>query len=253
MDQWVATCGSSLITNLSGDVILFILRKLAVSDPCSLLPAACACKFFHQQVKDNPGIWKEAFFGKESVSDQDRNREEQIEEVVVSFGGYERLVKARTWGECPERMRSSEQTWSDWLVRGGFAQYLVQEERLPNFAAAVTKHLVVLRDQGRLLLWGLLILHYERPRFWHCKREDARGDFEWDGAFQGEVPDHHIEPFLKTSRLQSVTSSGYSSDKSSELGRVKFSESGHTLSGPVSMDFTSCRTAWQNHALSACQ
>lgn len=240
MAQRGPSYGSSL-SDLPGDIISLILRKLAVLDPCSLLPATCAFKAFRQQVIENPGIWKTAFFGGVSVC-QDHRREEQIEAVVVSLGGYERLVKARTWGECPERFGLCEQTRRCWLMlRGGSASKL-PKDNLPVLSPEVTKHLVVFRSRGRLAFWGLLPSYTKGPKYLQ-----TTGDFKMvrGSATGSEAASSHISLVLSASRFEPGFCSGLEAVKVTDPGQAKFYGSRRTVKGPVSMEIhvVSDRTA----------
>lgn len=195
MASCAATCDYSLI-DLPGDVILLILRKLAVLDPCSLLPATCAFRAFRQQVKNNPGIWKLAFFGKESML-EDRSREEQIENGVNSLGGYEKLVKIRTWRECPELLRSSEQTRESKRLSGKSAQTLPEDSWWGLFPGA-TKYLVELRNEsGGLLLWSLHTADSNAPGPYLSQNT---GDFELWGLSLRREGGNHTNLLLRTSQ-----------------------------------------------------
>ena len=98
-------------------------------------------------------------------------------------------------------MRSSEQTWSNWLLWADSSRYLL-DDMLPDCFSGVTKHLVLLRERGRLLLWGFLTLNIHGPKFENCTGEE-RGHFEYDGTLrEDEGPDQHIEQYLSTSRLE---------------------------------------------------
>lgn len=231
--------GSS-VRDLPSDALLTILRKLAVTDPCSLLPATCAFRAFRQQVKENPGIWKLAFIGKD-LGLEDRSREAEIEEAVSSLGGYERLVKTRTRGECPKRLGSCEQTQRPWLLRDGSTQSLPEDvpEEI-SLRVPVTKHLVIMRDQGRLVLWSLLTSHIKSSSSWLW---EMMGDFSWERTSRRghSVPDPHNGVTLRSHRLQPVSccsSSGTSNLEESASGkrRVEYSVNGRTLTGPISME-----------------
>ncbi|GAQ91656.1 hypothetical protein KFL_008270010 [Klebsormidium nitens] len=176
--------------SLPNDVVSVVLHKLAVQDPRSLLRATFACEAFHREAESNRGIWKDAFFGGDSNSAGDYCKDEKVEAEILALGGYEQMVKAR-WA-VPGCL-FPEQKQGDASVIG--------VGRLEDSSAGeykLSKHLVVLREKGRPLLWGLLL--QDRPE---TLREV--GDFGFKNAFRGGSPDR-ICLTLFTSRLEPVSS-----------------------------------------------
>lgn len=130
---------------LPDDVILIILRKLALQDPSSLLQATKACKSFSQTAEENVGLWKEAF---SNIVLGDHSKDERIEAHLISVGGYKRLIEAR-WDNCTDS--KYEQT-QDHTV--SFKD--LTSSWNPSTPTAILR-LVVLREGKKLLfIWGLL-------------------------------------------------------------------------------------------------
>lgn len=87
--------------DLPGDVLLVILHMLALQDPAALVAATCLCQSFRQAAAENPGVWKEAFYGaaagKGEVPFEDHSEKQsaKLEAEVAALGGLKRLVEAR--------------------------------------------------------------------------------------------------------------------------------------------------------------
>lgn len=80
--------------DLPEDIWARILNKLSDQDPPSMFSAACTCKAFNRHVPlaDSP-FWKVAFFGQRPP---DVVWESEINKMIEYFGGYKRLVFARS-------------------------------------------------------------------------------------------------------------------------------------------------------------
>ncbi|GAQ92358.1 hypothetical protein KFL_009920020 [Klebsormidium nitens] len=174
---------------LPSDVVSVVLHKLAVQDPRSLVRATCACKTFHREVEQNRGVWKDAFFGRDS-SFGDHCKDENIEAEILALGGYEQLVKVR-W-DVPGKFLSRQKQGPRSVTGNGGS---VRDSSDREFH--LNKILVVLREEGRLLLWGLF--KKERSSF---LREV--GDFTLKTARRAEGAPDITAIRLSTSRLDSV-------------------------------------------------
>lgn len=172
--------------SLPNDVVLVVLHKLAIQDPRSLLRATCACKMFHREAENNRVIWKDAFFGRDSSSG-DHCKDESIEAEILAVGGYEQLVKA--WWALPGRSSTEQKQGA-----GSVAGSAVRDSSAGEYK--LNKLLFVLREKGRLLLWGLFV--QERPS---SVRE--LGDFRFKDACRAEGPDRTTMR-VSTSRLEPV-------------------------------------------------
>lgn len=123
---------------------------------------------------------------------EDRCKEEQVEDVVTSLGGYELLV----------RLELGKNAWD--MVNNPFypscygAILINPSEDPQKLFAGVTKYLVILRDRARMeiLLWSLLTVDANGPDFLN-----DTGDFELRTASQSRKgPPLSAEFLLRTSQ-----------------------------------------------------
>lgn len=87
-----------LMESLSSDLVLIILRKLALQDPSSHLQVTSACSYLNQTAEKNPDVWKEAFFGRADIGLCEHSKDERIETHINSSGGYKPLRVEARWG-----------------------------------------------------------------------------------------------------------------------------------------------------------
>lgn len=196
--------------SLPSDVLSVVLHKLAVQDPRSLLQATCACKTFHREADNTRGIWKEAFYGGDSRFG-DHCKDENVEAEILTLGGYKQLVRAR-WAVPGGLFPEQKQGGGSVTGNGGSAN---RDSSAGEYK--LNKHLVVLREKGRLLLWGLLL--QDRPE---VLRE--LGDFAFKYALRGLAPDKITFGFF-SSRLEPVSSK----DGNAVLLQMKLAGHGRVL------------------------
>lgn len=86
--------------DLPEDVLIGILRRLAVQDPLSFVGAVASCKAFEAAAERNPVLWKEAFYGlgKEqriwAIQNRLTEEGETLEAEVEGLRGYKRILQA---------------------------------------------------------------------------------------------------------------------------------------------------------------
>lgn len=139
---------------LPSDVVLLILRKLAVQDPLSLLRATCALAPFHRGAAVDPEVWKRAFYGPEMgqsiLSQVQRYFPEEVSkldaEVNARGGPFRRLLIARLRPKHNGEASKQNQTCSECNVLSG----CFQPELFHGGA------LIVARTCSSVVLWGLL-------------------------------------------------------------------------------------------------
>lgn len=171
-------------------VLLIILRKLALQDPASLLEAPCACKFFHSVFENNPEIWKIAFFGSVISQATEKSDQEEMTSEIDSIGGYKQLVRAR-WSKSPRRF----------ILEQNKREVLSETKQSLGQSDEVYKYLIILKEEGILILWGLLVLNADSPF-------EIRGDFKFFAAIAAEGTNPKLMSYfhMSTSRLKPVPS-----------------------------------------------
>lgn len=142
---------------LPGDVLLVILHMLAVQDPYALVAVNCLCRRFRRPVAENPGLWKEAFYGASTgrgevpLEDHCAEQRAKLETDVHFLGGHKRLVEARCWTrrDCEQRQNGDGPR--------------VGPPKGCDFAnsnsSRQTRLLTVIRLNGSILFWSV----YEAP------------------------------------------------------------------------------------------
>lgn len=182
---------------LPGDLILIVLRKLALQDPLSFVRATCACKTFQKEAEDDSNSWFKALFKPEDigegVSKLDRRFQERnpgFEAAIEQLGGYKQLVKAR-WGrlECfafeqtPENedLRLPKKPWK--------THY--EESEMP-------KYLIILKVSVKPLFWGVLP---RLPPTWDPRRDCDKVVFRKNIL---EEYRYRLEMYVHASRLEPV-------------------------------------------------
>lgn len=142
---------------LPSDVFSVVLHKLAVQDPRSLLRATCACKTLHREADvNNRGIWKDALFGKDSRFGE-HCKSEEIEAKILDLGGYKQLVKARCIS--PGSLFFEQKQGAGRV--NGHNGWALPVSSTKTYYGLLKEHLVVLRENGRVLLWGLRLLQMD--------------------------------------------------------------------------------------------
>lgn len=182
---------------IPGDVILMILRKLAVQDPLSLLKATCVCRLLYHQAEKNSYLWKEAFLGGKARLEEHAGEDDRMEAEIMALGGYKHLVIARWVKPAGEPSLLYKQTWETTSAR--LSEVLKGATWLSSSSADNCRYLVVIRDEleGGLLLWGLST---GKPL-----ADSTLGDFDrfaTNLGTEGPTINRLTFIYLRTSRLQ---------------------------------------------------
>lgn len=140
-----------MLQDLPGDVLLVVLHMLAVQDPFALVAATCLCKSFRRAAAENPGLWKEAFYGAANgrgevpLEDHCAKQRAKLEKEIQFLGGYKRLVEARCWTRLKcEQSQDGHLSISGPLTGCGFADCN---------SLKTTKLLIIIRLKGSIFLW----------------------------------------------------------------------------------------------------
>lgn len=101
---------------LLSDLILVVLRKLAVLDALALLQSTCALAPLYRVAAENPSVWKDAFCHGFSTNLRGCLQSDQypsevfakMDEEVEALGGYRLLLIARFQYEARKRNSSKQ-------------------------------------------------------------------------------------------------------------------------------------------------
>lgn len=168
---------------LPTDVLLIILQKLAAQDPLSLLRTTCATARFYRVAGDNPGVWKEAFYGPipaawlEELAPQNccPRKCAKLDAEVEALGGFRSLLTARLFS-------AKKPTKIDEKVE---QKHALNECKVASKGEEYSaKVMVVARLRGRVVLWRL----YSRDRL-------ERGYPSWPTYFNLSLQSLHSVNF----------------------------------------------------------
>lgn len=136
---------------LPGDVVLLLLHKLAVQDPLSLVRATYALASFYRVAEATPSIWKQAFYG--VAGDKGPEDISRLEAEIDVLGGYKTLVTGRP-RVCSNDSRMNAQ--GEMKERCSYLEAPGRRFESNMFPGRI---LVLVRLDGRLLLWGVSDIH----------------------------------------------------------------------------------------------
>lgn len=148
---------------LPEDLLLRVLKKLAVQDLLSFLSAIGACKSFQRIVEDNPCIWREAFLapvsGEQIQSLLTKSEDTALDAEVTLLGGYKRLALARArLGRLGLKLAGCTGFPFDLVKHSKDSMYKEKPDQpcssLPvGSVRDVARYLIIFRLGGKLLGW----------------------------------------------------------------------------------------------------